>query len=187
VLQQELLVRVIHALNAAGIEYMITGSIVSSLQGEPRSTHDVDIVVAIEEKGIQELVTRLSSPYFYLDQDSMLQAIRDKTMFSLIDTQSSLKIDFWILTKSPFDQSRFGRKITEDLFGAKINFSAPEDTILMKLHWAEISGGSEKQFTDALRVFEVQKEHLDLNYLEKWAAKLGITEIWNRLKLEAEI
>ncbi len=26
-----------------------------------------------------------------------------------------------------------------------------EDTILMKLRWAKLSGGSEKQFTDALR------------------------------------
>jgi hypothetical protein len=28
-------------------------------------------------------------------------------------------------------------------------------TILMKLRWAALSGGSERQFTDALRVYEV--------------------------------
>jgi hypothetical protein len=37
--------RAVEFLTAAGIEYMLTGSLVSSLQGVPRLTHDIDIVV----------------------------------------------------------------------------------------------------------------------------------------------
>lgn len=65
--------------------------------------------------------------------------------------------------------------------------SSPEDTILVKLRWANLSGGSEKQFTDALRVYEVQYEKLDIDYLECWAKKLEIELLWNRLKDEAEV
>jgi len=43
--QPQLLEKVLAVLDGNAIDYMITGSIVSSLQGEPRSTHDVDIVV----------------------------------------------------------------------------------------------------------------------------------------------
>lgn len=46
--QQELLKKVIKVLEDARIQYMITGSVVSSLQGEPRSTHDIDMVVAMK-------------------------------------------------------------------------------------------------------------------------------------------
>lgn len=46
--QQELLKRVLQALEDVRIEYMVTGSVASSLQGEPRSTHDIDLVVAIQ-------------------------------------------------------------------------------------------------------------------------------------------
>ena len=46
--QQELLKRVIHVLNKLKIEYMATGSVASSLQGEPCAIHDIDLVVAIE-------------------------------------------------------------------------------------------------------------------------------------------
>jgi predicted nucleotidyltransferase len=53
--QQKLLEKVIRVLDQAGIEYMITGSVTSSLQGEPRSTHDIDMVVAIEESKAAEL------------------------------------------------------------------------------------------------------------------------------------
>ncbi len=40
--QQELLINAVRALENAHIDYMLTGSVVSSLQGEPRSTHDID-------------------------------------------------------------------------------------------------------------------------------------------------
>ena len=62
----------------------------------------------------------------------------------------------------------------------------PEDTILMKLRWANLSGGSEKQFTDALRVYEVQFGNLDLNYIESWTERLQVKELWERLQQEAQ-
>ena len=42
--QQELLRKVIEILDGTGIQYMLTGSVALSLQGEPRSTHDIDMV-----------------------------------------------------------------------------------------------------------------------------------------------
>ncbi len=54
--QQELLIKLLESLEQAGIDYMLTGSVVSSLQGEPRSTHDIDIVVTIELDQIAALV-----------------------------------------------------------------------------------------------------------------------------------
>lgn len=62
-----------------------------------------------------------------------------------------------------------------------------DDTILAKLKWAKLSGGSEKQFTDALRVYEVQGDKLDAQYLERWVKELGVEDLWERLKDEAEV
>jgi hypothetical protein len=83
-------------------------------------------------------------------------------------------------------QSRFLRKISEEFIGLKMLISSPEDTILAKLRWAKLSGGSEKQFTDALRVYEVQYGKLDIDYLEQWAKKLNVESLWKRLVDEAE-
>ncbi len=47
--QQELLRTVVRTLEELGVDYMVTGSIASSLQGEPRSTHDIDIVVNLPQ------------------------------------------------------------------------------------------------------------------------------------------
>ncbi len=184
--QQELLKKVIQALDQAGIQYMITGSVVSSLQGEPRATHDIDMVIAIEESRVRKFMEAFSAPGYYLDQESILDAIKRQSTFNLIDRAAGDKVDFWILTDEPFDLSRFSRRITEEFMGLRMQVSSPEDTILAKLRWAKLSGGSEKQFMDALRVYEVQFGELDIDYLEKWAKKLGIESSWKRLVGDAE-
>ncbi|NCA76864.1 MAG: hypothetical protein EOM90_11055 [Alphaproteobacteria bacterium] len=184
-LQPELLNNLFAVLNENQIDYMVTGSIVSSLQGEPRATHDVDIVVNIRTLAIPAMIAAFPPPQYYLDPHSMEDAIRHRSMFNLLDTNEGDKIDFWILTDEPFDLSRFERKYEENVFGFKMKISKPEDTILAKLHWAKLSGGSEKQFTDALRVYEVQYGNLDLNYLLYWVNHLQVSELWNKLTEEA--
>ncbi len=165
---------------------MITGSVVSSLQGEPRSTHDIDLVVAIQESNAEKLVEAFPAPDFYLDQEGMLDAIKEHGMFNLIDVKGGYKIDFWVFTNDPFDHSRFSRRHSEEFMGSKMQVSSPEDTILAKLRWAKLSGGSEKQFTDALRVYEVQHGRLDLEYVEHWAKRLDVESLWKRLTDEAQ-
>ena len=185
-LQPKLLNRLLSVLNDNRIDYMVTGSIVSSLQGEPRATHDVDIVIHLAPTAVPALLKAFSPPLYYLSENSIKEAIINKSMFNLIDTKEGDKVDFWILTDEEFDQSRFERKIEEEIFGYKMKISQPEDTILAKLKWATMSGGSEKQFTDALRVYEVQYGKLDLNYLKNWVAKLNVDDLWHQLESEAK-
>ena len=56
----------------------------------------------------------------------------------------------------------------------------------MKLHWAKRSGGSEKQFHDALRVYEVQFQLLNVNYMTHWVKNLGQTDLWEQLVSDAD-
>lgn len=184
-LQPKLLITILTLLNENHIDYMITGSLVSSIQGEPRATHDVDIVLNITRSVIPILLKAFTPPDYYISESAMEEAIQHKSMFNLLDTTEGDKADFWILTEEPFDQSRFARKYEENLLGISMKISTPEDTIVMKLRWAKQSGGSEKQFTDALRVYEVQYAKLDLGYMEAWSKTLQIKELWERLKQEA--
>ena len=184
--QQELLKRVVQVLDDLGIEYMLSGSIVSSLQGEPRATHDIDVVVALERSHVKVLPKAFPPPEYYLREDSILNALKTEGMFNLVAVKTGDKVDFWVRTDQPFDISRFARKYVEKVMGMEIAVSSPEDTILMKLSWAHESGGSEKHFTDALRVYEVQYGQLDIDYLEEWASKLGFEPLYKKVQQEAE-
>jgi hypothetical protein len=172
--QRDLLVRVVDVLDGAHIPYMLTGSFASSLQGEPRSTHDIDLVLDLPESAVQILVVSFPMPRYFLDRDALVRAVRTAGMANLLDTQEGDKVDFWMLTPGAFDQSRFARRMTIEFAGRPVRVSRPEDTILQKLAWSRLSGGNERQERDARRVFEVQYESLDREYLETWAARLGV-------------
>lgn len=86
------------------------------------------------------------------------------------------RVDFWLLTDSAFDRSRFSRRYREKVLGLGIYVPTPEDTILAKLQWAKASGGSERHIMDALRVYEVQAGTLDVEYLDLWARILREAE-----------
>ena len=183
--QQELLKTVVCALEQLDVEYMVSGSIASSLQGEPRSTHDIDIVVNLPRSKAHALAAAFPPPGYYLDEEAVTGAIAASGMANLINTDTGDKVDFWMLTEDPFDRSRFARRYYEEVLGIHFAVFSPEDTILMKLRWARMSGGSEKHFLDAVRVYEVQDERLDQEYLREWELKLGLEKEMARLREEA--
>ena len=83
-------------LEGASIPYMITGSTVSSLQGEPRSTHDIDVVVGIRPAAIPALIAGFPWPRFYLPEESIGDAVAHFGMFNVLDNDTGGKVDFWI-------------------------------------------------------------------------------------------
>lgn len=184
--QQELVIRVVEALERASIDYMITGSLVSSFQGEPRLSHDVDLVVALDAMQIDTVLQAFSDDEFYLSKEAIEAAVRTRHMFNLLQVSSGDKVDFWLLTDSAFGAMRFSRKLQEPLFGRPMYLSTPEDTILQKLSRAQQSHGSEKQFHNALRVFEVQFPLLDFAYLNHWAVELEVDDQLRRIECAAE-
>ncbi|MDZ4654797.1 MAG: hypothetical protein U1F44_02820 [Coriobacteriia bacterium] len=180
--QAQLLIDATRALDAAGVGYLLTGSIASSLQGEPRASHDVDIVIEVDVRVIVALASAFGTDRYFFDEIAAAAALDDRGMFNLIDTRSGDKVDFWMLTEHPFDRSRFDRRVTTQAFGARLCVSSPEDTILQKLRWADASGGSERHVWDALGVYEVNHGVLDESYLDTWAAALGVSDLLSALR-----
>ena len=160
---------------------MLTGSIASSIQGEPRLSHDIDILIS-GDHGIKSILRgHFDAKDYYFDESTINEAIASRSMFNLIDVNSGDKIDFRLLTDSAFDASRFGRKLPITLFGESAWISTPEDTMLAKMHWAKKSGGSRKQLTDIRQVYEANSSTIDREYLTRWSEVLGVKKYWDDL------
>jgi hypothetical protein len=183
--QPELLKKTVQALDSVGIDYMVTGSIVSSLQGAPRSTHDIDVVVDLHTNQVGPLISKFPAPEYYMSETAIAEAMKFGRMFNLLEVSTGQKVDFWVFKDEPFNQSRFTRRLWTKYADVPIRVSSPEDTILSKLVWDQLSGGTEKQFTDALRVYEVQRNKLDMAYLQDWAVRLEVQPSWERLQSAA--
>lgn len=183
--QQELLILVCQRLESLGIDYMVTGSVASSLHGEPRASHDIDLVIALNAKDVTKFCQSFSPPDFFLQKESVEEALRGSKQVNLLHLAEGEKVDFWLLTDEPFDQCRFSRKITKQVFGRSIEVSSPEDTIIAKLRWAKMMGGSQKQLLDATGVLETQGALLDFEYIRRWVIALGLEEMWKQIEPKA--
>lgn len=180
--QEQLLVATVKTLERLGIAYMLTGSHASSLQGQPRSTHDVDFVVDLTLSDLAGLLRAFPAPEFYVSEAAAREAVRSRAMFNIVESATGAKIDLWLLTDDTFDHSRFERRRVVDVFGQAIAVSTPEDTILMKLRWAMQSGSSERQVGDARHVLELNADSLDWTYLDQWAGRIGVGELLARIR-----
>ncbi len=170
--QQALLLRVVEILDHLKISYMITGSFAVNFYGTPRLTHDIDLVVQLPAENADALAQQFPSD-FYADPQAMREAIREESMFNVIDPTSGLKIDFWILKKDAFDRERFRRRRALPVFGHDLWMPSAEDVILSKLLWYK-EAQADKHLNDARGVWELQKQSLDRAYLDLWAPRLSV-------------
>src|SRR3989338_8542122 len=108
---KDLLLRIVGILEKLNISYFVTGGIAVLIWGRPRFTADIDIVVEVREKDLSHLQSALKdlSSFGYIELDAMKETLHQNSEFNYIDGNTGMKVDFWILTKSKFDQSRLTR------------------------------------------------------------------------------
>ena len=97
--QEEVVARVVDAIEHAGLAYMVAGSFASSLHGIPRMTQDADIVVDADEAAVLRLV-KLLEPDFYVSEDAAREALQLRRMFNAIHLGTGFKVDLVIRTHS---------------------------------------------------------------------------------------
>ena len=170
--QENFLEKLIKKLNEQNIPYMLSGSVSSSLHGQPRATNVAEIVIAPVEEQLIDFVKSLGDDY-YVSHDAAREAFKNNSMFNVVDIRSSWKADFIICKDRPFSREEFQRRRKANIMGLDVWVVSPEDVILSKLEWAKNSE-SNQQYRDALGVATVQYDRLDRDYLYKWAKELQV-------------
>jgi hypothetical protein len=71
-----------------------------------------------------------------------------------------------------------GEPLASKVWGSPL-VASPEDTIIAKLEWSQMSGGSERQRRDIAGVLAATGSALDRAYVERWVRDLGLDEEWS--------
>ena len=114
--QEEFFATVVQVLNELNISYMLVGSVASSFYGEPRSTHDIDFVMAILPPDVERLAESFEKPRYYLSEEAIREAVARGNPFNLIDSHTGSKADFWPLKSDPYHQTCFNRRKKQKIF-----------------------------------------------------------------------
>ncbi len=180
--QTEFLTTIVSFLEKHNISYMITGAWSVIYYGRPRASHDIDFVIELYPKDTDRVLTALAAlPLeFLVQKEAIREGIQIRQLFQIIHLPTYLKLDFWLLTDDPFDQSRFQRRKFVQILGKQTAIASVEDTILQKLRWYK-QANIEKHIIDAAFVYQIQRKQLDMSYLNSWAKKLNVTRYLKQL------
>lgn len=176
------------ALDRVGAPYFVGGSVASSLQGEPRSTNDIDIVVQLPPARVALFRDELGSG-FEVDVDMLVGALRSGSSANIFYLPWFTKIDIFPVGRSAYDESEFRRKAPVVVKGeASLVVKSVEDTVLRKLLWYREGGAvSDRQWRDIVGVLRVSVDQADTRYLSDWAARLGLQDLLAKARAEASV
>lgn len=174
-------VRVARALEDAGVEYAVGGSVASSAYGEPRATRDLDFAVRLTLELVPVLLEALGSD-FMADPELLRQGIRTGASVNIFYMPFFTKIDLFIRGDGEYDRAEFSRRNEIEIVpGERVLASSAEDNLLWKLRWFRKGGEvSDQQWRDILGLLRVSGETMDSAYLREWAAHHGVDDLLER-------
>ena len=180
--------RVAEVLERCGLRYVLGGSLASSINGEPRSTLDVDMMVDMTESAVHCVVEYLGSE-FHADAEGFVRAIRARTSVNVVHLVTATKVNLFILGALPIEGIQMQRRRKVEVAGragAHLYVYTPEDILLQKLRWYKLGGEvSDRPWRDILGILMVQGGRLDVRYARASAAEIDVAGLLERALDEA--
>jgi hypothetical protein len=177
---------VIETLESLGLVYMIGGAFASIYYGEVRTTMDIDIAVLLPLEEARRFVQAFEALGYYVSLDAIIDATIHDQPFNIIDAESGYKADFFLIKPTELERSALARRrrvIYDESTGAEAYLYSPEDVIIYKLKYY-LTGRIQKHLRDIAGILVVQGEALDFDYIERWAAEIGASELWEHILAE---
>ncbi|KXH70188.1 MAG: hypothetical protein AM326_01195 [Candidatus Thorarchaeota archaeon SMTZ-45] len=167
-------------LNDHGIEYVIVGGVAVMYHGVPRTTVDIDILLQIDDAEIDSFSDFLNSKGFNASADDMRSALIEGSYSTIFYMDTLLRLDLQGVI-STFDRLTIERAVAIEFLEVSIKLGTAEDTIVNKVLFQ-----GEQDIRDAHGIFQINRERLDMSYIESTCKMLGISDKWNSFLSESE-
>jgi len=167
-------------LNELKAEYMITGSVASIIYGEPRVTHDIDIVITLPKILIDRILKLFPIEDFYLPpKEIILNEIyrESRGHFNIIHHDTGFKADIYIAGNEEFQRWALENVNEIDFYGDKLPIAPPEYVIIKKLEFYN-EGSAQKHISDIKAILEQSVEMIDFKKLNNYVLQFGLTKAW---------
>lgn len=167
----EAVVTVLDALDAAGVPYMIVGSLASNFHGIPRATRDADFVVELPPGSLDRFGGALP-PDLTLQQQGAFEAVTGTTRYLIELAGSPFVCELFVRSDDAHDLERFGRRQRVRVLDRVAFVATAEDMIVTKLRWADAAHRS-KDIEDIRNIVAVREPEIDWAYVRRWSVAHG--------------
>lgn len=183
---ENLLKRLIVALEKAQLKYVIVGGFAAIFRGKPRTTMDLDLIIEPVHQKISVFLDQLKELNFDVLEDQVNMAINEGSHASIFDKNSILRIDLKLATNVD-EREVLEQAKTESYKGKNIQIATVEQILYGKiLSLGDISDLSDSELleiNDALDFINVYRRSKEINidWLRSKAKQKKITETLERL------
>ncbi len=123
-------------LNAARMEYMVTGGLAAVVYGHPRLTLDVDLVIRLETRETAEFAA-LWDPSEFAPETIAVEAARDEHChFNVIHLDSAMRADVYVAGSDALTMWAMQHKVERTVEGQLVKFAPIEYVIAYKLRFS---------------------------------------------------
>ena len=171
-------------LERAGFAYMITGSVAGVFYGEPRVTHDVDLVLALARSDTARIAELFPLEEFYCPPEEIIvrEVLRaQRGHFNLIHHESGFKADVYLANRDPFHRWALSERRLVDVGDDAVHVAPLEYVIVRKLEFYR-EGGSEKHLRDIKSMLRISGELLREDVIQRWILALGLEATWQSVE-----
>jgi hypothetical protein len=167
-------------LNKLAVSYMVTGAVAATIYGEPRLTHDIDLVIDLKLQEIERFVNAFPLEEFYCPPAEVirLETGRDQRgHFNLIHHETGWKADVYAAGRDLLQKWGLANRKTVSIGGEDVWLAPPEYVILRKLEYYR-EGGSEKHMRDIAGILNLSRDEIDFTLLEKKVHDMSLKKEW---------
>lgn len=176
-----------------GIKHVLAGAFPVQFYGRERFSRDVDIVMALDERGAENLFELLKSGRYTvlypLEHEQKITGPKDLLELGLVkvrDTETQSLVDMVLHPGEvgfKFDNESERRIRTVSLNGEQVPIPSPEDYLIMKL---KSRRPGTHDFEDIISTLSTQFSVLDWGYLHRRAEEGNLTRLLNHYKEAVE-
>ncbi len=167
-------------LNKNKIKYAVTGSVASIIYGEPRTTHDIDIVIEMDIDTAEVLSKIFPADEFYFPPIEVLKTEILRTSrghCNIIHFKTGFKADIYFCGKNQFEKWAVKNAKSFKFNGTEIYIAPVEYVIVKKLEFYK-EGHSQKHIDDIKAILFNSRDDIDFPLLEKYVSDFGLQQKW---------
>jgi len=171
-------------LSKNNIEYFISGSVAAIVYGEPRLTHDIDLIISLSDNVITKFVAAFPPNLFYCPPKEIIKTEIKRTSrghFNLIHQETGFKADIYLIGQEKLQKWALENKVKINFAGSDIFLAPVEYVIIKKLEFYK-EGNSQKHIEDIKNIL-INSEHLiNFTFLNKSVKDLGLEDVWSLVR-----
>jgi len=171
-------------INTTGIRYIVTGAVASIIYGEPRLTHDIDLVLEMSIEDTEKIAKAFQPVEFYCPPVEIikLEIMRPfRGHFNIIHHETGFKADVYTAGQDELHRWAIENRRKLDIEGETIWLAPPEYVIIRKLEYYR-EAKSEKHLRDIASMIEISSDQINLKELRNKIKHYALEEEWQKVQ-----